>query len=80
MRANNPFTEHPSTVGETYVEHMGVAFSFAMRMMLGALACFVHGVFPFLCVRTGSRAVTQLHERMVTHRDRHRHPAPLPAE
>jgi hypothetical protein len=80
MQARNLFTDHPSTVGETYTEHMGVAFSFAGHMLLGALACFVHGIFPFLFVRTGSRTVTRLYERMVTHRDRRRMPAPVPAE
>lgn len=80
MRPRNPFTEHPRMVNETYVEHMGVAFTFAGRMMFGALACLVHGLFPFLCVRTGSRLVTDLHQRMVTHRERHGRPVALPAE
>jgi hypothetical protein len=30
----------------------------------------VHGVFPFLFVKTGSNAVSRLHQRMVAHRDR----------
>ena len=27
------FTEHPASVGESYLEHMGVAFSFGGRML-----------------------------------------------
>jgi len=65
------FTEHPSSVDETYLEHMGVAFSFAGRLFLASLACFVHGLLPFLFVRTGSSAIAGLHERMVTNRRRH---------
>ncbi|WP_372424564.1 DUF6356 family protein [Salinarimonas chemoclinalis] len=65
------FTDHPASVGETYLQHMGVAFSFGGRLLLAGLACLVHGVFPFLCTRTGSRAVTELHERMVADRIRH---------
>jgi len=64
------FTDHPASVGETYGQHMGMAFSFAGRMFLASLACLIHGVLPFLCVRTGSMAIADLHQRMVTHRDR----------
>lgn len=65
------FTEHPASVDETYLEHMGVAFSFAGRLFLASLACFVHGLLPFLFVRTGSSAIAGLHESMVTKRRRH---------
>ena len=53
--AGNPFTRHPKEVGETYFEHMGIASGVGLQMAIGALACFVHAVFPFLCVRTGSQ-------------------------
>jgi hypothetical protein len=37
--------------------------------MIGAgLACLIHGVLPFLFVRTGSAAINTLHTRMVTNR------------
>ncbi len=62
------FTDHPASVNETYFQHMGMAFGFGGRMLLAGLACLVHGLFPFLCVRTGSRTITELHGRMVTHR------------
>ena len=67
----SPFTEHPASVDETYAEHMGVAFGFALRMFLGSLACLVHAFLPFLFVKTGSETIAELHERMVTHRRRH---------
>ncbi|MBT5434745.1 MAG: hypothetical protein HOK83_13935 [Rhodospirillaceae bacterium] len=62
------FTHHPETVGETYLEHMAVASSFGFRMFFASLACIVHAFLPFLCVKTGSAAITQLHDRMVTNR------------
>ncbi len=75
------FTEHPATVGETYFEHMGVAFGFGGRLMLSGIACLLHGIFPFLFVKTGSEAVDELHERMLTHRDcRPGHDPMMPAE
>ncbi len=64
------FTEHPTAVGETYAEHAGTAAWFGWRMLLASLACFVHAVLPFAFTRTGSRTITELHERMVTHRAR----------
>lgn len=62
------FTEHPESVGETYFEHMGMALSFAGRMAYGAAACLVHAFLPFLCLKTGSETITELHDRMVTNR------------
>ena len=62
------FTEHPASVGETYLQHFGVACSFSFRMILGGLACFIHALLPFLFVRTGSECVSKLYQRMVTQR------------
>ena len=45
-----------------------MASGFGLRMILGGLACLIHGLLPFLFVRTGSTAITALHARMVTHR------------
>jgi hypothetical protein len=64
------FTEHPASVGETYIEHFGRATGFGLRMVLCGIACLIHGLLPFLFVRTGSRGITTLYEQMVTHRDR----------
>jgi len=58
------FTDHPRSVGETYGEHFLFASSFGVRMVAGGLACFVHGFLPFLFVRTGSKTVLALHDRM----------------
>ncbi len=64
------FTTHPASVGETYLQHMGVAFRFAAIMLSLALASCVHAVFPFLFTRTGSRTITQLYEKMTVGRSR----------
>ncbi len=62
------FTDHPASVGESYREHFAHASGFGLRMILGGLACILHGLLPFLFVRTGSKQVRVLHERMVTNR------------
>ncbi len=64
------FNEHPASVGESYLAHMGQAFSFGATMILAGIACLLHGFLPFLFTRTGSNAIRRLHTRMVTHRDR----------
>ena len=64
------FTDHPATVGESYVEHMGMAGSFAWRLWAAAIACTIHAILPFLFEKTGSRLIDELHGEMVTNRDR----------
>ena len=58
------FTRHPRSVDETYIEHMGVAWSFAFPMLAAGLACFVHGLLPWMFETTGSRCVKALYARM----------------
>jgi Family of unknown function (DUF6356) len=62
------FTQHPATVGESYAEHLLHAACFGTRMVLAGLACLIHAVFPFAFERTGSRAISELNERMVSRR------------
>ena len=58
------FTSHPRSVGESYWQHFGFAVSTGGVMILGGLACVLHGVFPFLFTRTGSKTITRLHARI----------------
>jgi hypothetical protein len=60
------FTRHPATVGETYGEHFVFATGVGSRLILAGIACLLHGVFPFLFERTGSRAITSLHARVTS--------------
>jgi hypothetical protein len=64
------FTKHPRSVGESYFQHMASAISFGSRMIAAGCACFLHGLFPFLFVTTGSQTVRHLHDKMITHRSR----------
>lgn len=64
------FTEHPASVGETYWQHLGCALSFGSSMIIGGVACLLHGLLPFAFMKSGSRRIEILHRRMVTHRDR----------
>ena len=81
MSLRHLFTDHPATVGETYWQHLGVAWGFSWRLMAAAAACLVHALLPFLFVKTGSRAISELHDRMVVNRQRQAaHPAAASGE
>ncbi len=62
------FTEHPASVGESYLQHLAAAAGFSIRLFAGGAACLVHAIFPFLCVRTGSGIIRTLNDRMVVNR------------
>lgn len=64
------FSEHPESVGESYVEHLGQASGFGLRMIGGGIACLLHGLLPFWFEKTGSNQIRLLHDRMVTNRQR----------
>ena len=66
----NPFTAHPTEVGETYLQHGSFACRYGAKMTAGGLAALVHGVFPFLFKTTGSRITRELAESLDLSRPR----------
>ena len=64
------FQRHPRSVGETYFEHMGVATSFGVLMVVGGMACLVHAIIPAWFEHTASRVIATLYTRMVSKRRR----------
>jgi hypothetical protein len=68
MDISSWFTSHPESVGESYGEHLVTATSFGGRMTLAGIACMLHGLLPFLFVRTGSRTVSELNEQLIARR------------
>ena len=71
----NPFTAHPHSVGETYLEHAAFASRYGFKMTLGGIAAVVHGVFPFLFEKTGSRITRELNATLERSAARARTPA-----
>jgi hypothetical protein len=70
MSLKAKFTEHPTTVGETYGEHFVTASGFSLSMLKAAFCCGVHAILPFAFEKTGSECITELYDRMVTNRNR----------
>ena len=62
------FLAHPRQIGESYIGHMAVAFSFAGELLIAAGACVVHAIIPALFKGTASGAIRRLHGRMVVSR------------
>lgn len=58
------FNRHPSSVGETYGEHLAQASGFGMTMITAGAACLVHAIFPFWFEKTASHCVQRLHAQM----------------
>jgi hypothetical protein len=66
MPSIDAFTRHPAAVGETYGEHLAFASGVGGRLIVAGVACLLHGIFPFLFERTGSRTIIDLHARVTT--------------
>lgn len=56
----NIFTDHPHSIGETYLHHLKFASLFGMKMMAGGIACLLHAIFPFLFQKTGSNLLLEM--------------------
>ena len=63
--ADNPFTQHPHEVGETYGEHFAQAGKSGLRLIGGGIACLIHAVFPFLFVHTASDTVRDMNRGII---------------
>ncbi len=56
----NPFTAHPNSVNETYLQHFAFALRFGFKMTQGGLAALLHAIFPFLFVTTAGKLCDEL--------------------
>jgi hypothetical protein len=70
MSLKTKFTDHPTTVGETYGEHFVSAMGFSLSMLKAAFCCAIHAILPFAFEKMGSECITGLYDRMVTNRSR----------
>ena len=64
----NPFTKHPQTVNETYLQHMRCALGFHCTLLRLSFAALVHAIFPFLFKTTASDGIKKLNDCMKNRR------------
>ena len=69
------FLDHPASVDESYVEHLGAASGFGGRLILAGLACCIHGLVPGVFACTASDQVRALHRQMEDRRAQRPAPA-----
>jgi len=58
------FTNHPTSIGESYIEHALKALSFSVRLLVMALAALLHAIIPALCKDTARLRIAALHEEL----------------
>ena len=66
---NNPFTRHPHSIGETYLEHMNKALDTAIKIQLVTFILLTHAVFPFIFEHTASDKLYKITKSLQQRRD-----------
>src|SRR6478736_1931205 len=63
---NRAFTEHPHDTGETYWQHLWFTTRMCGRFLYAVIVLMVHGLFPFLLTRAGSKQIEKIYRVMKT--------------
>lgn len=58
------FTEHPHMTGETYFQHLWFTIKMGLRLAFVAMVLMIHGLFPFIFVKTASYQIEQVYRIM----------------
>ena len=56
------FMKHPKEQDETYGQHLVQAWKISIKSLQISTILFVHGLFPFLFVQSGTIKIKQLYE------------------
>ena len=65
----NPFTRHPHSIGETYLEHMNKAVDTDIKIQLVTFILLTHAVCPFLFEHTASDKLYKITKSLQQRRD-----------
>ena len=60
----NIFTDHPQSVGESYLEHFIFALSTGVKLILWGLIAIIHAIFPFTFKTFVSQRIIRLHDKI----------------
>ena len=58
------FTDHPKSVCEIYIEHLGFAVAVAGTLCLAVAAALIYALVPALCQTTVSRHIARLSSKV----------------
>lgn len=68
VNMKNIFTEHPKSVGESYVYHMFFAFKVGLKLIIWGFAAIFHAIFPFVLKTYVSSNIKKLHDDIFVNR------------
>ena len=60
----NDSKKHLHDAGESYTQHLLFALSFAMKMLVAGMQCFLHALIPGIFKASGSNAIKELYNRI----------------
>ena len=58
----NIFTKHPSSIGETYLQHLVKGLGFSLKLLSISFKVFIHAIFPFLFEHSARDKVAELND------------------
>lgn len=58
------FTEHPEATGETYWQHLWFTIRMCGRFIYAMTVLLIHGIFPFLLTKAGSKQIEKMYAIM----------------
>ena len=58
------FTEHPTSLGETYLEHLASALLYTFTIGGALVVCLIHAFLPFLFENTGGDMINRLSDKI----------------
>ena len=64
----NIFTDHPNSVGESYLKHMLFAIKVGLKLILCGFAAIFHAIFPFVLKTYVSSNIKKLHDDIFVNR------------
>ena len=64
MHITAKFTDHPSSVGQTYFEHFKFAVKVSTSLLKAFSACLIHAIYPPVHKNTASATIAELHNRI----------------
>ena len=60
------FTEHPESVGETYIQHFSVAIRFSLKLFISSIAALIHAFIPALFKKTASTLIKNMYREVTS--------------
>jgi hypothetical protein len=77
-RTGNIFTEHPRSLGMTWVSHGAGAVRIGVELLGAGAACIIHAIVPGWFTETAGRTVIRLHDHMVKRKSGAKNPNAWP--